>query len=757
MRELFTRKIPDENPDGVNSIKSLNNSVLPKNGYIALVVGLVLIILTLFSGFGPANKMSFDLSKDVAKDNYNYYLPRITLPKGDYKFGLDSKDANRKIIIESDGGETVFEGSISDLNNNEVSLSKDYAELALKADGNADLKKLTVTGHGSIFNDKYFLALILFLGLLWLLYVKYGKHKDNLDAFMPVFLVLIGLVSSYTFFINYLTVYHDVAFHIERIEGLKEGLQAGQFPVRIQPRQINGYGYSVGLYYPDLFLYFPAVLRLCGVSLVMAYQSLWIAAGIATSLITYYSVKGITKSRYSAAAAAVIYTTCTWRLTNICIRGAMGEGLAMVFLPLLIYGLYEIVWGEKKWWVLVLGATFILQSHIISTIYCAVFAAIVLLFSARRLARDKRWLALLKAVGMILLVNAWFLVAFVTTYMGFEINDTFDLSQETDFPYNSTVFAQLLNALYNTNSLERPYFSGVGKSLPLTPGIGVLAAAAVGAIFLLFPSGKGHKKAKNSGFMTLLFAIGMTLLFMSTSLFPWKLLTDKLIVFKAFANIIQFPWRFITLPCALLSIVGAWAMGTNRKGGSVNFLALISVVCIMGVLVNGAFVLSHDIYLKKGVCLSKEGDVLVSHDYLPAVLNTGAPFERNNYKTSEKSFEAANYSKNGTNINVELSKAPGKENCWLEVPLIYYWGYKAVDGNGERLDVVQNNEGIMRVMLRPDTDRVSLKYTGTWFYRLGDIITLLTLIALAALAVFKRYMRKNATPMGSVETDVEVD
>ncbi len=732
-------KLKAKEANGINATKAFNNFDLPRNGYIALIVGLALIIITLFSGFGPSNEMSYDLSTDVTKGDYTYYLPRITLPKGDYKFNLNSNNSNRKILIESGDGENVFEGSLSELNDNEVSLDKDYAELVIKADGSADLKKLTVTGHGSIFNDKYFLALVLFLAMLWLLYIKYGEHKDNVDAFMPVFLVLIALVSSYTFFTNYLSRSHDLSFHLERIEGIKEGLQAGQFPVRIQPRQINGYGYSVGIYYPDLFLYFPAILRLCGVSLVMAYKSLWIAASIATSLITYYSVKGITKSRYSAAAAAVIYTTCTWRLTNICVRGAMGEGLAMTFLPLLIYGIYEILWGDKKWWILVLGATFILQSHIISTVYCAVFSVLFLLFSARRLARDKRWLALLKAAGMILLVNAWFLVAFATTYLGFDINDTFDLSQETSFPYNSTVFAQLFNALYNTDSLQRPYFSGVGKSLSLTPGIGVLAATAVSVLYFLFPAGK--KKPKNSAFMTLLFAAGIVVLFMSTSLFPWKLLTDKLFAIKALANIIQFPWRFITLSCAALCVVGAWVMGVTRKEKSTNFLAAISIVCIIGVLVNGTFVLGHDIAIKKGVSFFKEKDVFISHDYLPAALNTGASFECNTYKTSDKSFGVKNYDKNGTSINVELSEAPGKDNSWLEVPLIYYWGYKAVDGGGKRLDVVQNDKGILRIMLRPDTDSVRLKYTGTWFYRLGDIITLLTLIALAALAVYKKFFR----------------
>ena len=52
----------------------------------------------------------------------------------------------------------------------------------------------------------------------------------------------------------------DTIFHMNRIEGIKEGLLAGQFPVRIHGYQLNGYGFASGIFYPDIFLYFPAIV-----------------------------------------------------------------------------------------------------------------------------------------------------------------------------------------------------------------------------------------------------------------------------------------------------------------------------------------------------------------------------------------------------------------------------------------------------------------------------------------------------------------
>ena len=54
----------------------------------------------------------------------------------------------------------------------------------------------------------------------------------------------------------------DLNFFLMRVDGLKDGLLSGTFPVRIQPNWLNGYGYATSIFYGDLFLYFPALLRM---------------------------------------------------------------------------------------------------------------------------------------------------------------------------------------------------------------------------------------------------------------------------------------------------------------------------------------------------------------------------------------------------------------------------------------------------------------------------------------------------------------
>lgn len=64
----------------------------------------------------------------------------------------------------------------------------------------------------------------------------------------------------------------DLEYHLFRIKGIADGLQHGQFPVRMQMVQVNGYGYPSSIMYPDALLYIPAVLNILGISVVNSYR-----------------------------------------------------------------------------------------------------------------------------------------------------------------------------------------------------------------------------------------------------------------------------------------------------------------------------------------------------------------------------------------------------------------------------------------------------------------------------------------------------
>lgn len=73
-------------------------------------------------------------------------------------------------------------------------------------------------------------------------------------------LVLLCFLACLPLFTDGLLWGDDIDFHLTRIAHLAQGLQDGQFPVRLYTSMLNGYGYAAPLYYCELFLYIPATL-----------------------------------------------------------------------------------------------------------------------------------------------------------------------------------------------------------------------------------------------------------------------------------------------------------------------------------------------------------------------------------------------------------------------------------------------------------------------------------------------------------------
>ena len=97
----------------------------------------------------------------------------------------------------------------------------------------------------------------------------------------------------------------DLGYHLLRIENISEGLKDGQFPVKIGPIFLNGYGYASSLCYPELFLYIPAVLRILGVGIEPSYKVfafLCIAGSYLTMLYAAYRISGKEKTAAKSEA-----------------------------------------------------------------------------------------------------------------------------------------------------------------------------------------------------------------------------------------------------------------------------------------------------------------------------------------------------------------------------------------------------------------------------------------------------------------------
>lgn len=212
----------------------------------------------------------------------------------------------------------------------------------------------------------------------------------------------------------------DLQVQFLRIEAILQALRSGQFPARISSITLFGLGYPFSIYENDLFLYFPALLRLTGFSVISAYKIYVSAVNLGTVLISYYSFKHIFKNRSIGLLLTLLYASSPFRMMSVYFRAAVGEYTGQTFLPLLALAVYRICFekngsfrkGFCNAFLMTAAMSGIIGSDLPSAITAGLMALLLCLICGRKSTLRITFLTFFCAVGLTLLVNLYFLVPF---------------------------------------------------------------------------------------------------------------------------------------------------------------------------------------------------------------------------------------------------------------------------------------------------------------------------------------------------------
>lgn len=606
--------------------------------------------------------------------------------------------------------------------------------------GSLDLKGLKLRTEGIAFTDSYVLAIIFFSVFLWFLWVLHWNKKENCKNTSLVHLFAIAMLVSLPCILFGVIDGHDVSYHLARIEGVYRGILVGEVPLRINSVQLKGYGYLSGIMYPQLFLYIPALLRVCGVSLMTAYQLFLVLINLGTAVCMYKVVVNMLQNKKTAMWAAFLYTLSPYRLLNLYTRGALGETLAMIFLPLVFWGVYEVLWGNRKRWVLLtVGLTGVVQSHVLSVELAGIIIGItgvVWLLTVHNWQKFwKSVQACVKAGLLFLGCNLFFFLPFV--YYSRAPLWIFRLKGSL---HDSGAY---LSQIFN------PFIQAGGENLPLGSLQGEMSFG-LGLVFLmgilLFAVGQfssvretGQTKRLSSVIGWFCMGLGMLCCLMSTNLFPWEWF-QQIEILNALLSAIQFPWRFLGTASFFFSIMTACALAEVEWKNQQRkcFTIIFFLVTILTMLYYYNSVAEREMLLEDKMAVN--GTDFTDYLYLYGPIEE-EQFTRDKaviqlVGDSQVVFE--NYHKEGSRIQVDVKVAEYVPETWLILPLYSYWGYEAKWDYGSWMEAgaVSNK---VAVPLQEQSGHLEIRFVPHITFRIADMISLLTALgSMGYLVVVRR-------------------
>ena len=729
---------------------------------IFTIVQVVLFIGLLALSIRPVSKAELDFSENYITSG------SVELPYGAYEveIGYEITGWDNYVgidfVMSAEKAPSYFYASARQLDTEERSvttlcwlnnvLGKEHINFGLQAySGNEGARILSVT-----FTEKISYRILMVAGfLLFMLVLNGGVYYFLIKENAPHRNTVIGICviiffSSILVFSKYIyDCRHDLAFHLNRIVAIAQGIREGDWRIYIQPHMMNGYGYATPIFYPQLFMYIPALLYSMYVPLYVSYFIYIFVMNTATCLIAWYSFGRIAKKRRITFIACLIYCMSVYRLTNIYVRAAVGEYTAMTFLPLVLYGLYRIYEKDQETLEfadvlpLVFGVTGIVQSHVLSIEISAEFIALFALVMCRKTFKKRRFLMLLLATGMTVLLNVGVLYVL---YSGMKM-DVIITSAFASYNIQSDALvpAQLFTIFGNAEGLSNN--RGTYCDMPFAPGIGIIIGC--GAMLWIVINRRKYISDRNvrnyrCGIIGLCFTL--VALFLSTQLFPWDAIGigAKMQKLEKLISIIQFPWRYLIIAviCGSFTTIEALNIISDVPGErNMNRIGLIIAVFT---LVSAGYFYSNYMYTLKDSGYYSEYNCnsrnIGTQEYLPNRADVSTT-DNVNIIYDSGSLEVYDYAYEGkgvTGFNVVNTSAESS----ITLPIYYYKGYIAYDSvSGQNFYIVDDSRKTITVIIPEGySGRINVRFKAPVKWRVAEVISFVSLLGTvgAYISVYKK-------------------
>lgn len=502
----------------------------------------------------------------------------------------------------------------------------------------------------------------------------------------------------------------DGVFHLFRTFTISSAIKDGQLIPMINPYMMNGLGYAYNMFYGIFPPYIINIINILFNNIGFSVNIFVLLTIFLSGLFMYKFVNHISKNKYTSILSSVIYMSFPYHLFDIYKRMAIGEIASFVFLPLLFWGIYNILNEDgNKWYLVTIGASLLIISHTISAFMSATFSFLYLLLNIKKLKNKDK----IKKLSLSLIFTI--LLSLINLLPLLEVKQTDYMIFDTT--YMKTNSSNMLNRAINL--FDNGVLSNIVK----------VSIIIVILMFICYIYLTKKNKIRESSF----FLLTILSLFLTINIIPWNYLPN---IFST----IQFPWRNLTFFCFFLSITLPIILD---KIVSLNLKKIIIFTIIvlffaipfinMGLSNKGIDneLINYNKIKKRGEIARSNGTASAEYLTKNAIYN----YEYlKNYKYLHilSNNEEIKTNKKGTHLSFNINL---KQKEIIEFPFIYYPGY-IVKVNNKSIHTFQTKNGLLGIELEKG------KYNIKTYYRGSNIMIISYAISFITLVIFIIYIIK---------------
>ena len=586
-----------------------------------------------------------------------------------------------------------------------------------------------------------------------------NKWRSFFVKTLPYCLIfLFTLLLFRSFFSNSYFMGHDSLYHITSTEAIVNTLKVGNFSLDILPEVAYNFGYGSGMFYSQIFHLCAAFFALVTDDLILAFKITHILIYFLTGCAFYVLSKNLLgsftknptdesiqtpdkKQFFSevipSIIGALLYLSAPYHLADHLIRDAETEVMVFLFIPLILNSFFHLLKNCERRFLLLftIGYTGLFFSNSALALFFTFFLGITLIVNYKLTTKKSFLFPFLKGTLIVVLLIAPYYLNIIQQRAAADYVVFSDQTTSNNYYYLSTSVTPL-------DQLLIPNPSDDYLTIPLTINL-VFIIGMIIAILKL----RSYRTPIITFFISAALTLSVCSLLFILPIFPWDSLPSLL-------TLLQFAWRLEAILLVALTILTAFTLSTIKSSViRYTFLTVCTISCFYY-----PTLIRHDYFLDYSAAAypSAYYGLGWGHEYLPEKANLTTTSEISNSSTPSEEMALATHSTvpivtaglatisdvNSNTPDLAFSVSNLSSPVTIELPRLYYLGYKITTAAGESIPYEESPNGFIQIRLTAPTS-ITVKFTNTNLVKLSRIFAFGALIYLSYFSLLRNRVRKN--------------